>query len=278
MGLGMVATAMVTEDYALKVILWQVDADGDWQRKSDCIVPILAVGEVAVSRMGIEHFVTAARTTAGNLYMLAWKITASGDLTWVAEASAGAVYPRTLRVCPVGRDNRVVTTLETSTGNLKLISWQLTDDNQLLRTGDALAGEIYSAECARIDTDLLVTSVSTGTPTSPVHKLIAWRVNNDGLITRADDYATSTNMVASSATRLSTEMAATAVVSQSQELQLDLWKITGNGAIISHAASHPGSYGTEASVCPIDLGKLAVAVIDYYGHLQVWIYDTGAQD
>ena len=272
LGLGLVATAVVTEDYALKVVVYQVDEDGTWQRKSSYIVPGLAVQEVSMARMGIAYFITATRTVAGNLQVQAWNVTANGEFSLVAEASGWGITANTLRACPIGRGKQAATAFSLTSGSLKLIAWQLTEDNQLIRSSELVAGEVSSVDCVGMDVDLLVTPVSTA---DKLFKLIAWRLDNEGKLSRADDYSARNQIAASAATRLSTEMAATATLSSAGVVSLELWKVTDNGGVISHAADLQGPTASSVSLCPIDWGKLVAATINSDGRLELRVYDAG---
>lgn len=275
LGLGLVATAVVTEDNALKVVVYQVDADGTWQRKSSAIVPELAVQEVSIARMGVAYFITATRTVAGNLQVQAWNVNAAGTLSLVAEASGWGITANTLRACPIGRGNQAATAFSLTSGSLKLIAWQLTEDNQLIRSSELVAGEVSSVACVGMDVDLLVTPVSTGDKRL---KLIAWRLDDEGQLARADDYSTRNQILSSTATRLSTEMAATAAISTAGKVLLELWKVTDHGGAIAYATDLQEAAASSVSLCPVAWGQLVAATINSDGRLQLRVYDAGKDE
>lgn len=170
-----VVTAVRTEQGRLKVILWEVDQQGEITRRGDSGNQAGQARMVRVAKSG-NYIVTAVRTAAGRLKLISWDaVAAQGgqvNLVRVADSGnqAGEIYDNALIFSPRG----VTSAVKTASGNLKLIRWHVTPTGTIDRLGDS-GNQAGNASLINLtafsDQTLLVTPLKTS---SNRLKLISW--------------------------------------------------------------------------------------------------------
>lgn len=135
------------------------------------------------------------------------------------------------------RSRRVVTALQDAAGNLMLITWALTPEDQLLRRGEIMAGRASRIAIAEPRSDIVVTALRDG---SGNLRLISWRVESNGTFTRcADDGAGPVSRVALAAPEEGVVLAA--VRTASGNLKLIAWSVVPNGDFTRQGEADAGA-------------------------------------
>ena len=135
------------------------------------------------------------------------------------------------------RSRRVVTAVRLTNGNLKLISWGITDAGQLVRRGDETAGAITDVTIAEPRSDIVVTAVRLA---NGQLKLISWRIESDGTPTRCDD-ETAGPITDVALVTVKTGVVVTAVRLTNGNLKLIAWTVSPNGTIARRGDINAGA-------------------------------------
>jgi len=274
LGLGLVATAFKNTTGQLKVVLWQVDELGYFVRKGDAqgTLPVVFfldvdVESLSIARMDIEHLVTAVRSTGGGVYLVVWKVNASGEISRVSLTHIGAY--QAVSLSQAGRGRQVFSSLITPGGNLRVIAWKL-EGNQLIQSSQQDAEAVSSVESAYLDVDLLTTAVQVG---GADLKLINWHLSETGVLSRlGNDFHLPITSV--SATRLGVDLLGTAVVGLGNNLEVGLWRTNDAGFTIMNSDTETSIGALQVDTTQVSNGKLAIAVRDSSGNLRVMIWNV----
>ncbi|HEY7545532.1 MAG TPA: hypothetical protein VID27_11645 [Blastocatellia bacterium] len=230
-------TAVRLTNGNLKLIVWKIldghliDRRGDYTAGAITKVSATSTGALGNG----SGLVTAVRLKSGGLLkLISWWISNDGlTIERRDSAVAGAVSQVAIvhsgTYAETGFTNVqdvVVTAVRDSDGNLKLISWWVSEDSlQLItRKDDAVAEAVSKVAITRVGTpfhsDRLITSVRDG---DGILKLTAWDVTSQGQITRQQDaYAGGISDLA--ANRVWSNYLVTAVRTNSGNLKLIAWK------------------------------------------------------
>ncbi|WP_428264838.1 M23 family metallopeptidase [Haliangium sp.] len=137
------------------------DASGDLLLTAWEITPALQVIErgsatagavsevdVAAIRVGFntEHIVTALRDGSGDLKLIAWEVSAAGQITRLGDAAAGAATKISVASNNTGE---LVTGFRSGTGKLELIAWRLSAAGEFTRNGEDSAGNVSQLDLTR---------------------------------------------------------------------------------------------------------------------------------
>ncbi len=170
-----VVTAVRTEQGRLKVILWEVDQQGEITRRGDSGNQAGQARMIRVAKSG-NYIVTAVRTAAGRLKLISWDAVATQggqiNLVRVADSGnqAGEIGDNALIYSPRG----VTSAVKTASDNLKLIRWHVTPTGTIDRLGDS-GNQAGNASLINLtafsEQTLLVTPLKTS---SNRLKLISW--------------------------------------------------------------------------------------------------------
>ncbi|MEO0394520.1 MAG: hypothetical protein AAF243_00880 [Cyanobacteria bacterium P01_A01_bin.137] len=170
-----VVTAVRTEQDRLKVILWEVDQQGEITRRGDSGNQAGQARMIRVAKSG-NYIVTAVRTAAGRLKLISWDAVATQggqiNLVRVADSGnqAGEIGDNALIFSPRG----VTSAVKTASDNLKLIRWHVTPTGTIDRLGDSgnQAGDASLINLTAFsEQTLLVTPLKTSNNRL---KLISW--------------------------------------------------------------------------------------------------------
>lgn len=178
------------------------------------------------------------------------------------DATAGQVGQSALHFV---RSRRVVSALQDSNQNLKLIVWGLTPEGQLVRRGDAEAGGAGHIAVAEPRSDLVVTALRDA---DGLLRLISWQVEPDGDLVRCDDaVAGGVGRVAMVAP--SEGIVVTAVRDSGGDLKLIAWHVSPAGDFSRRGAASAGAIGDVALARATSASGVVTAVSDGDGNLRL---------
>ena len=141
---SVVVTAMCDDAGNLKLIAWQLGADGSLTRGGDASLgPVLEI-TIAESNFSPLRAVVAARTAAGDLQLSEWHISDdASQISLLGQASAGAVS----HLSSATYGSALVTSFRNGSGNLELIAWEVAAGT-FTRGGTAVAGGVSAVASA----------------------------------------------------------------------------------------------------------------------------------
>ena len=155
------------------------------------------------------------------------------------------------------RSRRFVTALQLNSGNLKLITWGITNDARIERRGDVTAGGITEVTIAEPQSDIVVTAVRLS---SGNLKLISWRIETNGTPIRRDDL-TAGPVKKIALVTVKTGLVVTAVRLSNDNLKLIAWSVSANGTITRRGDVNAGNVTSiKAVATPIIDDGLVTAV------------------
>lgn len=185
------------------------------------------VGEIAAVKHQARQVVTAVRTQAGTLKLIAWRVNTNGSISRTGDSSNQAGQASWISIAKDLTGSRYVTAVRTASGNLKLISWDINDaGTNINRRGDSgsQAGTASIIKIVAGENNRFITAVRTS---SKRLKLISWRLNNNGSLTRLADSGNAAGIVRDiSMAVISNGRVITAVRTESGNLKLITWRVT----------------------------------------------------
>jgi peptidoglycan hydrolase-like protein with peptidoglycan-binding domain len=185
------------------------------------------VAEIAAVRHGQRQVVTAVRTQAGTLKLIAWSVGVDGSISRTGDSGSQAGAATSIAIARNGGDQRFVTACRASSGDLKLIAWTLNAaGSTLLRTGDSgsAAGTASLIAITSLGNDRFVTACRTS---SGKLKLIGWRLEATGSLARLADSGSLAGTVTEVALlTLAGNRVLTAVRTASGNLRLITWSVS----------------------------------------------------
>ncbi len=236
-----VITAVGTVDHRLKLFSWRVNADGAVVCTGMSSTQAGRVAQIAIARA--RKFVTAFRTATRQLQLVSWNVSNTGAI-YRAGASSVPADERTNRASDaidkvklVALNNTLlVTTCTTATGQVKLSSWRLHDNDSLTRLHDYTITD----DRARAVVPIVLSTIAAGarlvtalrTRTGQL-KLQLWQVATTGEITMgavgivAEEKISQFDAVADIEGRL-----ITAVRTLGGRLKLIAWHCAADGQLI----------------------------------------------
>jgi hypothetical protein len=185
------------------------------------------VGEIDAARLGTRQVLTAVRTQAGDLKLIAWRVNVDGSVNRTGDSGNQAGTASSIAIARPPSGNRYITACRTSTGSLRLISWDVNPTGSTLtRRGDSgtQAGTASLIRVVPLSATVWVTACRTAEGRL---RVIAWRLNSDGSFTRLAD---SGNQVGTATdvdmTAVGPDRVVTAVRTTAGNLRLITWRIT----------------------------------------------------
>jgi hypothetical protein len=166
----------------LKVIVWDVGADGALTRRGDA--PAGGVTLVAITDWPQgPGVVTAVRTSSGDLKVIAWKVGADGSVQRAGDDTAGPVGEVAIS-SPAGFAG-VVTPVRTASGELKVIAWKVSAAGAVTRAGDASGGACSAISVTALSSADGVARVATALRNQSGNlEVITFAVAGAGTVTR----------------------------------------------------------------------------------------------
>ena len=177
-----------------------------------------------------EEWVTAVRTSAGDLKLLSWRVDAAGtSIQRAGDSGAAAGRASLIAIVPL-REDRFVTALRAGDGRLMLIGWRLDADGSLKRLADSgsAAGEAREIALVRLTNDRVATAVRSA---SGDLKLISWRVTDGSVSRLADSGNAAGNARVVRAVVDGHGHVVTAVKAADDSLKLITWSVDSAGTI-----------------------------------------------
>lgn len=231
------------------------------------------VSEIA-SVPGVDStMVTAVRTAAGQLRLIAWRINDAGPVTRLGDSgeTAGAASD-----IDIAKGARFVVACRDGSGHVKLISWDVDDTGAFItRAGDSgnQAGGATQIRIVALSDNRFVVAcrIAEGNV-----RLITWRLNDDGSLARLADSANAGDTVAEIALcGLSEERAVTAVRTQNGNLKLIVWEVSANGELARLGDSgDAGGPATLIRAVVTEAGMVLTSIRDGAGNLQVMSWEV----
>ena len=258
----------------LQIIPYRVGATGGLSRGE--VVEAGTANQVTVVRPDSSRndSVTALRDADGNLKLVAWAISNSGQITRRGDTVAGPV--KDIAMTPFPDGNGVITLTRGSQDDFKLVAWDVTGSLGLIRRGDMAGGAIRDMAITTTRSDFIgVVSATTGRDRKL--KLIAWRFDPaTQTFTRRGDVEAGEikgdlNIVR--AQLADTDIVVTAFSNGDTNLQLVTWQVLANGQIQRRRTT------TAGVVSIVDLttapeGKVIASVKDSDGNLRMVAYQV----
>lgn len=199
------------------------------------------VGEIAAARHNTRQVVTAVRTQARTLKLIAWRVNANGSITRTGDSGeqAGAASSISIARQPTG--SRFVTAVRTSGGDLKLISWDVNNTGSAVtRRGDSgnQAGRASLINICALTNSRFATAVRTAAGNL---RVILWNLESNGALTRLSDSGNAAGAVGDiSIVRIASDRAVTSVRTADGDLRLINWRLASN------AVTRLGDSGNQA--------------------------------
>jgi hypothetical protein len=274
LGLDMLATAVITGG-ELKVIIWQVDENGQVTRKESGVVAAGKVNDVAVCRVGIEHLATAVRREDGTLRVDAWHVTARGEITHKGSEAAGQINtpgagaaskaPR-LAMNSVGTRG-FATYLRDSNLDLKAILWQY-DDGKVTRLGSAGpdGDQVVALAGCALERE---TAVAAARGMDGKLNLFAYHFPDDGARVERRGTAQAGSITEVAACRVGTELCVTGVRLPNNQLKLILWHVSKDGHHIMRRDDALDEAFTSLAMCHAGANLFVAATRGAGGNLNV---------
>jgi hypothetical protein len=189
LGDARVVTAMRDDERNLRLVVWNVAADGGITRVGGPTpgfgtATAGEVSEIAITALSDTRVVTAMRDADGDLRLIAWDVNANGFITRLGFATAGNIG--LVSIAPL-RDNRVATAIINDEGNLQVIAWSVSDLGDIDRGKSKTIGtakDVAAVAVAAAPVDV-VTAIRNG---QDKLQLNGWIIPSDGEI-REDRHA-----------------------------------------------------------------------------------------
>jgi hypothetical protein len=187
-GGNILITAVRTASGNLKLISWKLSSNGMFTRLGDSGNQAGAVGEIATSYIGGGEIVTAVRNSQGNLVLILWRVSQDGMMfTRLGDSGNQAGAVGEIAITFLNPVKTVFTAVQTSSGNLKVIAWDV--GGNIRRLGSVEAG---TASSIAIDVDDLYNECLTSISNENRLELIACDTDagNDALLSITGDILT----------------------------------------------------------------------------------------
>jgi hypothetical protein len=199
------------------------------------------VREIAAVKHRSRQVITATRTQAGTLKLIAWIVLANGSVRRTGDSGNQAGRATFISIAR-GSSSRYVTAVRTSGGTLKLISWGVNAAGSTIRRrGDSgsQAGRATLVNIVALSSTLFVTAVRTQNGRL---RVISWRLNANGALTRLGDSGNRGGAVSDIAlVKVANNRVVTAVRTSAGTLKLISWQVTSSGTI-----TRKGDSGAQA--------------------------------
>ena len=162
----------------LKLISWNIDANGNIAQHLESTAAAQCTSQIALNYQKAydkERIITAVRNSSGNLELITWRFN-NGQIERLADSGTQAGQTlNEIRLTGLANPGWLMTAVQTSSGNLKLISWRFTREGELTRFIDSgsQAGSVSKIALCQLTGNTFVTAVKASDGTL---KLISWKV------------------------------------------------------------------------------------------------------
>jgi hypothetical protein len=227
---GLDATRVVTASYdsanfTVAVNTWSVGtSDAGVQRQNgDSSAPAFIGGSIGIARLSSTRVaVSFVDPSSSDLFVYAYDISASGVPTQIAAWGVASVADSALGSLGIAsiNSNLVMTAVRDLSGNLKVITWQITS-SAVNPMETYTAGQVKKVAIgAEFGTGNAITASVNG---SGDLENIYWTISSSGKITR-DQSATAGHASATAAAWLPNDFRITAVSGGSADLDTEMWE------------------------------------------------------
>lgn len=233
----------------LKMIAFKVTPTGGFVRVADFTAGKISVLEMTLTGGVDKKAVTAIRTEAGNLKLIAWDISVASNGTAsvvrLGQASAGRVS--SLSISRAKNFNGVFTAVRDGGNKLKVVPWKISTNGQTITRGT-------SGSAGTIKTGIAVAPLAAGVAAAVRDadgdlRVVTWSVNSNGNIGQRRDTG-----IAGKVTEIELLTAPhggsnlTSVLrSSSGKLLLVGWTVNSNGANLRRIGSSKAGQASKIS-------------------------------
>lgn len=181
-----VVTAIRNADGNLRLTAWEVAGNGTITRRGSLIAEAITDVAIATFTFPFEGVVTASHLATGQLMVTTWELTPELGFDRVDDAFGVQVTGVALAPVAIESGNqRIVTAVRTSGGNLRLEAWQVSAGGLITAQGSASGGAIDEVAIAGHGQYHALTAVTDGDGDL---KLIAWELSNAGVFEREGEH------------------------------------------------------------------------------------------
>ncbi len=165
-------------------------------------------------------------------------------------------------------DDRVATVVRDSSANVKIIVWDIgADGNQITRRGSVVGEPAQQLTTDALDSSTIVTATRS---VLGVMRLGVWDISSDGMSVSQATHLDVEPIQELSLAKISGSTFATAVTMDDGLLHLTVW---ASGSIISASAEDFGETASSLSLTALSATRLALAIRNAEGRLQVIVWD-----
>jgi len=235
----------------LMLISWNVTATGTITRTGDSGGQAGTATAIKIAAVSNTLFVTACRDGSGDLRLISWQLNANGSLTRLADSgnAAGAIGEVSLlKLPPAGVGERIVTSVRTGAGNLKLIVWRVSSAGVFTRLGDSddLAGDASMINSVVSVGGRVVTAVRAANGDL---KLIVWGVSSNGAsVQRLADSGSEAGTIGGNSLAGLSDGVVSAVRTSAGSLKLIGWGVDAASGAITRRSDSGEQAGTASLI------------------------------
>lgn len=226
-----VVNAVRTQSGRLKLIAWRVNTNGSIVRTGDSDNQAGRATSISLARQSTgSTFVTAVRTSSGNLTLISWSVNATGSNV-TRQGDSGNQAGRASLINIVALTNtHFVTAVRTGSHRLRLILWRLNANGSLTRLSDSRnqAGVVREISVVRMSNNRVVTPVRTD---SGNLELITWRVTRGSITRQGDSGSQAGNARNIRAIADQHGNVVTAIHTAPGDLKLIVWRVLASGRV-----------------------------------------------
>ncbi|MFI9174183.1 matrixin family metalloprotease [Streptomyces lincolnensis] len=197
------------------------------ERRGDSAEQAGFVGEISAARHNDNHALTAVRTQAGTLKLIGWRLNPDGSVSRTGDSAEQAGAATSIALARSTTGDRFVTACRTGAGDLKLISWSVSNDGTSIQRRGESGNQAGAATLIRVvpaSPLLWTTACRNGSGNLSV---IVWSLKPDGSFARLADSGNQADEVRDvDMAVVDTRLVLTAVRDGSDNLKLILWRVT----------------------------------------------------
>jgi Pregnancy-associated plasma protein-A len=269
---GRVVTAVRTAGGNLKLIVWDISADGaQVTRKGEFEAG--PATDIKVCGFAIDLVVTALRDDNDDLKLIAWQINANGEIERKGSASSDAI--QSLAMCRISIDyaEYVVTAVRENDDNLKIIAWQLTPHGHFIRTGEADVGDVEMVSISSAGIDCVATYIRDSDGNL---KVILWQVTSEEIIRKG--HATEGTIDGLSGCNMDLDLSIAAVRTNGH-LKVIAWQASDDQLVLERIGDSGDDAGAvkEIATCRMGTDLLVTAVREADDKLKVILWELVAE-
>ncbi len=162
----------------LKLISWDINANGNIAQHLESTAAAQCTSQIAINYQKAfdkDRIITAVQNSSGNLELATWRFN-DGQIERLSDSGTQAGQTLSeIRMVGLATPGWLMTAMQTSSGNLKLISWRFARDGEITRfiASGSQAGFVSKIALCQLTGNTFVTAVKASDGTL---KLISWKV------------------------------------------------------------------------------------------------------